>query len=261
MHSPAREQCTKGNRKRGDELSQLEPRIPVSQTGHCPRQAILEAVRYHPEHPLHAEPTHGFDPYVKEIVEAGNVWEHQTGKALAEQFDGVVHWERDDPALRVRNGVWSGHIDFLIEECASFPGGAIIIPTYLYYRSWSNWVRHTPPPWPGDFNRVLVTSRRWGGGRPLARKVAGGRVWFTDPGREDMARMPAKVRPPGRAGGDRGDDDPHAGGGGLFPRTGCTVLPAARADSGTPSQTSPAEVEQEPLASRPGASLCAHSTS
>ena len=60
--------------------------------------------------------------------------------------DGVVHWERDDPALRVRNGMWSGHIDFLIEECAGFSGGAIIIPTYLYYRSWSNWVRHTPPP-------------------------------------------------------------------------------------------------------------------
>jgi hypothetical protein len=128
-----------GNQKRGDELSQLEPRIPVSQIGHCPRQAILEAVRYHPEHPLHAEPSHGFDAYVKEIMEAGNVWEHQTGQALAEQFDGVVHWERDDPALRVRNGVWSGHIDFLIEECADFTGGAIIIPTYLYYRSWSNW--------------------------------------------------------------------------------------------------------------------------
>jgi hypothetical protein len=169
-----------GNRKRGDELSQLEPRIPVSQIGHCPRQAILEAVRYHPEHPLHAEPTHGFDAYVKEIMEAGNVWEHQTGKALAEQFDGVAHWERDDPALRVRNGVWSGHIDFLVEECDHYPASAIIehkatnpvnfrakdrlpypfhfmqvlmyrqllqqklqsdyvIPTYLYYRSWSNW--------------------------------------------------------------------------------------------------------------------------
>jgi DNA polymerase/3'-5' exonuclease PolX len=44
---------------------------------------------------------------------------------------------------------------------------------------------------PGDFNRVLVTSRRWGGGCPLDRKVAGGRVWFIDPGREDLARMPA----------------------------------------------------------------------
>ena len=74
-------------------------------------------------------------------MEAGNVWEHQTGKALVRQFDGVVHWERDDPALRVRNGVWSGHIDFLIEECADFPAGAIIIPTYLYYRSWSNWAK------------------------------------------------------------------------------------------------------------------------
>ena len=221
-----------GNRKRGDELGKLEPRIPVSQIGHCPRQALLEAVRYHPEHPLHAEPTHGFDAYVKEIMEAGNVWEHQTGKALAGQFDGVVHWEHDDPALRVRNGVWSGHIDFLIEECADFPAGAIIehkatnpvnfqrkdrlpypfhcmqvlmyrrllqqklqsdyvIPTYLYYRSWSNWVKHMPPPWPGDFYRILVTSRRWGGGCPLDRKVAGGRVWFIDPGREDLARMPA----------------------------------------------------------------------
>ena len=38
---------------------------------------------------------------------------------------------------------------------------------------------------PGDFNRMLVTSR------PLDRKVAGGRVWFIDPNREDYARMPA----------------------------------------------------------------------
>jgi hypothetical protein len=44
---------------------------------------------------------------------------------------------------------------------------------------------------PGDFNRLLVPSRRWGEGCPLDRKVAGGRVWFIDPGREDLARMPA----------------------------------------------------------------------
>jgi hypothetical protein len=44
---------------------------------------------------------------------------------------------------------------------------------------------------PGDFNRLLVTSQRWGGACPLDRKVAGGRVWFIDPGREDLARMPA----------------------------------------------------------------------
>ena len=44
---------------------------------------------------------------------------------------------------------------------------------------------------PGDFNRMLVTSRRWGGGCPLDRKVAGGRVWFIDPSREEYARMPA----------------------------------------------------------------------
>jgi hypothetical protein len=44
---------------------------------------------------------------------------------------------------------------------------------------------------PGDFNRLLVTSRRWGGGCPLDRKVAGGRAWFIDPGRGDLARVPA----------------------------------------------------------------------
>jgi hypothetical protein len=44
---------------------------------------------------------------------------------------------------------------------------------------------------PGDFNRLLVTSRRWGAGCPRDRKVAGGRVWFIDPGRENLARMPA----------------------------------------------------------------------
>jgi hypothetical protein len=44
---------------------------------------------------------------------------------------------------------------------------------------------------PGDFNRFLVTSRWFGGACPKDRKVAGGRVWFIDPGREDLARMPA----------------------------------------------------------------------
>ena len=48
---------------------------------------------------------------------------------------------------------------------------------------------------PGDLNRLLVTSRRWGGGCPLDRKVAGGRVWFIDPGREDLAGMPVRLRP------------------------------------------------------------------
>ena len=56
-----------GNQKRGDELSKLEPRIPVSQIGHCPRQAILEAIRWHPEHPLHTEPTRPFDAYVMKV--------------------------------------------------------------------------------------------------------------------------------------------------------------------------------------------------
>jgi hypothetical protein len=106
---------------------------------------------------------------------------------------------------------------------------------------------------PGEFNRLLVTSRRWGGGCPLDRKVAGGRVWFIDPGREDLARMPAKVRPPGRAGLDRGDDDPHAGGGGFLPRAGRTLLAATRTNGGTPSPTSAADVGQESLAWQPGA--------
>jgi hypothetical protein len=44
---------------------------------------------------------------------------------------------------------------------------------------------------PGDFNRLLVTSRWFGGACPKDRKVAGGRVWFIDPGREDLPRMPA----------------------------------------------------------------------
>jgi hypothetical protein len=37
-----------------------------------------------------------------------------------------VHWKRDDPALRVGNDVWSGHIDFLIDPCQELPDGAII---------------------------------------------------------------------------------------------------------------------------------------
>ena len=115
-----------GNQVRGDELSKLPPRIPVSQIGHCPRQAIFDAARWHPDHPLHIDPTHPFDDYVMEIMEAGNVWEYQTGKALASKLNGGVHWKRDDPALRVGDDVWSGHIDFLIDPCQELPDGAII---------------------------------------------------------------------------------------------------------------------------------------
>ena len=88
-----------GNQVRGDELSRLPPRIPVSQIGDCPRQAIFDAARWHPDHPLHVDPTYPFDDYVTEIMEAGNVREHQTGKALASKLNGSVRWKRDDPAL------------------------------------------------------------------------------------------------------------------------------------------------------------------
>jgi DNA polymerase/3'-5' exonuclease PolX len=44
---------------------------------------------------------------------------------------------------------------------------------------------------PGDFNKLLVTSQWFGRACPKDREVAGGRVWFIDPGREDLARMPA----------------------------------------------------------------------
>jgi hypothetical protein len=116
-----------GNKARGNELSQLPPRIPVSQIGHCPRQAIFEAARWHPDHPLHVDPTHSFDDYVMEIMEAGNVWEYQTGKALSREFGSrYTHWLREDPALRVGNKYWSGHIDFWIEPCQDYPDGAII---------------------------------------------------------------------------------------------------------------------------------------
>ena len=54
------------------------------------------------------------------------MWEYQTGRALAHRYGDAVHWKKDDDALRVKNGLWSGHIDFLIDECDDFPGGAII---------------------------------------------------------------------------------------------------------------------------------------
>jgi hypothetical protein len=52
----------------------------IKLVGHCPRQAIFDAARYHPDHPLHV-----------------------------------------DPALRVGNDLWSGHIDFLIDPCQELP--------------------------------------------------------------------------------------------------------------------------------------------
>jgi len=69
-----------GNQARREELEKLEPRLSVSQIGHCPRQAIFEAVRYHPAHP--------FDDYVQEVMEAGKVWEKQN-LPLVEQLGGV----------------------------------------------------------------------------------------------------------------------------------------------------------------------------
>jgi DNA polymerase/3'-5' exonuclease PolX len=45
---------------------------------------------------------------------------------------------------------------------------------------------------PGDFNRILVTSRLFGGACPPGRKVAGGRVWsLADCSGKHMARIPA----------------------------------------------------------------------
>jgi DNA polymerase/3'-5' exonuclease PolX len=44
---------------------------------------------------------------------------------------------------------------------------------------------------PGDFNRLLVTSQWFGGACPKDWKAACGRVWFIDPNRKDLARMPA----------------------------------------------------------------------
>jgi len=114
------------NEDRAKELGAKPPRIPVSQIGHCPRQAILEAVRYHPNHPLHTDITHPFDTYVMEVLQAGNVWEPETGKALSRRLGDRVHWERGDPELLVGDDIWSGHIDFLVEPCEEYPIGAVI---------------------------------------------------------------------------------------------------------------------------------------
>jgi hypothetical protein len=64
-----------------------------------------------------------------------------------------------------------------------------------------------------------------------------------------------KVRPPGRAGRDRGNDDSYTRGGALLPRARCTLLATTRADGGTVPRTSAAEVEQEPLALTTGGSF------
>jgi len=36
-------------------------------------------------------------------MEAEKVWEKQTGKALAHELGDILHWQKDDPALRVGN--------------------------------------------------------------------------------------------------------------------------------------------------------------
>jgi len=83
-------------------------------------------VRHHPEHPLHAEVTHPYDEYVQEIMEVGNVWERETSIALQRAYGNLLHWEQGDPALRVGNERWLGHLDFFVEECRQFPCGTVI---------------------------------------------------------------------------------------------------------------------------------------
>jgi hypothetical protein len=61
-----------------------------------------------------------------------------------------------------------------------------------------------------------------------------------------------EVRPTGRA-ETVWRSDANTGEGGFLPRTGRTLLAAARADGGTTPQISAAEVEQEPLALQSGA--------
>ena len=58
-------------------------------------------------------------------------------------------------------------------------------------KAWSSAAIRTGP---GDFNRVLVTNRWYGGACPENRKVAGGRVWHlgTEPAQQRaLAAMPA----------------------------------------------------------------------
>lgn len=83
-----------------------EPRLFVSDIGHCPRAAYYSAFGHFEGHPFCVERTHPFDDYVVEILRAGYVWEHQTGLALRHALDGAVHWQKDDLALEVQNGIW-----------------------------------------------------------------------------------------------------------------------------------------------------------
>ena len=51
-----------------------EPRLFVSDIGHCPRAAYYNAFGHFEGHPFCVERTHPFDDYVVEILRAGYVW-------------------------------------------------------------------------------------------------------------------------------------------------------------------------------------------
>ena len=83
----------KGNQARGDELGQEEPWLSVSQIGHCPRMAIFEAVRYHPDHPLHVEPTHPFDAYVLRVWRPGTCGSTRRAEIQVWEYEDCIEWE------------------------------------------------------------------------------------------------------------------------------------------------------------------------
>jgi len=80
--------------------------LAVSDLGHCVRKAYLRLRK--------SQETHPHDDYVLGIMRDGNVYQNDTARALAAWYGGQVHWEKDDPALLVRDDKWLGHLDFLV---------------------------------------------------------------------------------------------------------------------------------------------------
>jgi len=119
IHDVIVESAVKANRIRSIEWKQKHLDMPlrlfVSDIGKCPRAAYLSAI----EHTDIGIPkTHPPDRKLMELFGLGNESESATWKNIKD----MLPVKRN---VRLDNGIFSGKIDFLVDQCEEFPRGAI----------------------------------------------------------------------------------------------------------------------------------------
>jgi len=94
-----------------------DPRLFVSSLGMCVRKAYLDAFRVRTGNKV----TNPFDDYVIEVMRMGTELELNSQETFRWIFKDNLHEQ-----VSVRNDIWSGRIDFVVETCEDFPSGVII---------------------------------------------------------------------------------------------------------------------------------------